>query len=72
MNDSILLRWLRWLRCLGFHDWHTAETWIPNFSAPIITRWIYIQRCKRCGKDETTDVSFDERTGQPLGYEGRR
>ena len=38
------------LCAIGFHKIFMKEKWIPNISDPIITDFIQIHSCQRCGK----------------------
>ncbi len=45
---------------LGLHDWQFYEEWYPSFDAPIITRWLHVITCRRCGKESRSDTTFSQ------------
>jgi len=51
---------------LGFHKWRFTNEFIPDFYAPIITKWTFKSICLKCGKTEEVVDEFDPITGAPV------
>lgn len=45
---------------LGIHDLEFENEWYPNFSAKIVTKWVHITRCRRCGYEDIHTWDYEE------------
>jgi len=52
---------------IGMHRWVIKTEWIPSLYADIVTRFLQIATCRRCGlKQVLVDDHYDPKTGEPV------